>query len=334
MAAREDGRFDVATDAGQRFVAKAVVIAAGVGSFQPRGLKIEGLVAWRERQLFHRDPGPEATAGRRVVIVGNGDAAVTAALDAVEAGAASVTIVHRRDDFDAPPLLLLRFQSARMNDLIEVVTAQPSAVESEGEVLAGPRRRRQRRQHADARRSTCCSCSSAGAPSSGRSPSGGWRCERKQLVVDTERFETSIPGIYAIGDVVTYPGKQKLIVSRLSRGDARRLRDRRAGVSRSSAAAALHDHQPEAAQAARRGPGESVAAGFAIISSALRLEGRGVSARGVGRSTRVERATETVPLNLTEVILAQGSSRIGRRSSRAPSFGPPTCHRQTMAHIR
>ena len=134
---REDGRFDVATDAGQRFIAKAVVIAAGVGSFQPRGLKIEGLDAWRERQLFHRDPGAETTAGRRVVIVGNGEAAVTAALDAVDAGATSVTVVHRRDDFEAPTPLLLRFQSARMDDSIEVVTAQPSGMQGEGNVLQG-----------------------------------------------------------------------------------------------------------------------------------------------------------------------------------------------------
>jgi len=209
---REDGRFDVATDAGQRFIAKAVVIAAGVGSFQPRGLKIEGLDAWRERQLFHRDPGAETTAGRRVVIVGNGEAAVTAALDAVDAGATSVTVVHRRDDFDAPTPLLLRFQSARMNDSIEVVTAQPSGMQGEGNVLQG----------------LVVDGSDGGArtlpldvllvllgwsPKLGPIAQWGLALQRKQLIVDTERFETSTPGIHAIGDAVTYPGKQKLIVS-------------------------------------------------------------------------------------------------------------------------
>ncbi|MEO5883368.1 MAG: NAD(P)/FAD-dependent oxidoreductase [Caldimonas sp.] len=212
LAAREDGRFDIATDAGQRFVAKAVVIAAGVGSFQPRGLKIEGLAAWRERQLFHRDPGAAATAGRRVVIVGNGEAAVAAALDAVEAGASSVTVVHRRDDFDAPAAELLRFQSARKNDRIEVVTAQPSGIESEGDVLLG----------------LVVNGSDGGtrtlsldrllvllgwSPKLGPIAQWGLALERKQLVVDTERFETSTKGIHAIGDAITYPGKQKLIVS-------------------------------------------------------------------------------------------------------------------------
>jgi len=128
VALREDGRFDVATDAGQRFIAKAVVIAAGVGSFQPRRLQIEGLDAWRERQLFYRDPGAAALAGHRVVIVGNGEEAVTAALDAVENGAASVAVVHRRDDFDAPSSQLLRFQAARHGGKIEVVTGQPTGI--------------------------------------------------------------------------------------------------------------------------------------------------------------------------------------------------------------
>jgi len=212
VALREDGRFDVATDAGQRFVAKAVVIAAGVGSFQPRRLKIEGLDAWRERQLFHRDPGPEATAGRRVVIVGNGEAAVTAALDAVEAGAASVTVVHRRDDFDAPTPLLLRFQSARTNGRIEVVTAQPSGMQSEGDLLQG--------LVVDGSDDSAKTLALdlllvllGWSPKLGPIAQWGLALQRKQLIVDTERFETSTPGIHAIGDAVTYPGKQKLIVS-------------------------------------------------------------------------------------------------------------------------
>jgi len=212
VATRADGRFDVATDAGQRFIAKTVVIAAGVGSFQPRRLKIEGLDGWRERQLFHRDPGAAALAGRRVVIVGNGEEAVTAALDAVENGAANVAVVHRRDDFDAPASLLLRFQAARNDGRIEVVTAQPTGIESHGERLQG----------------LVVDTSEGGtrtleldlllallgwSPKLGPIAQWGLALKRKQLVVDTERFETSTKGIHAIGDAVTYPGKQKLIVS-------------------------------------------------------------------------------------------------------------------------
>jgi len=213
LAPRDDGRFDVETDAGRRFVAKAVVIAAGVGAFQPRSLKIEGLAAWRERQLFHRDPGPAAISGKRVVIVGHDESAVTAAIEAVEAGAASVAVVHRRDDFDAPTALLLRFQSARMNDLIEVVLAQPAGVETgadgamTGLVVDG---------NDGATRTLPLDVLLVllgWSPKLGPIAQWGLALEKKQLVVDTERFETSTPGIHAVGDVVTYPGKQKLIVS-------------------------------------------------------------------------------------------------------------------------
>jgi len=172
----------------------------------------KSLDAWRERQLFHRDPGPEATAGRRVVIVGNGEAAVTAALDAVEAGAASVTVVHRRDDFDAPTPLLLRFQSARTNGRIEIVTAQPSGLQSEGEVLKGLVV-----DGSDDRTRTLALdlllVLLGWSPKLGPIAQWGLALARKQLIVDTERFETSTRGIHAIGDAVTYPGKQKLIVS-------------------------------------------------------------------------------------------------------------------------
>jgi thioredoxin reductase (NADPH) len=212
VAVRTDGRFDVATDAGQRFIARAVVVAAGVGSFQPRALKIEGLDAWRERQLFHRDPGAEAIAGRRVVIAGNGEAAVAAALAAVESGAASVRIVHRRDDFYAPTPELLRFQSARLNDLIEVVTAQASGITHDGDRLQGlvvdTSEGETRTLDLDVLLVLL-----GWSPKLGPIAQWGLALERKQLVVDTARFETSTPGIHAIGDAVTYAGKQKLIVS-------------------------------------------------------------------------------------------------------------------------
>ena len=212
VAAREDGRFDVATDAGQRFVAKAVVIAAGVGAFQPRTLKIDGLAEWRERQVFHRDPGAAVTAGRRIVVVGNNEAAVSAALDAVEAGAANVAVVHRRDDFDAPEPLLARFQAARASGRVEVVTAQPSGVAKaddgalQGLVVDG----------SDGVTRTLplelLLVLLGWSPKLGPIAQWGLALARKQLVVDAHRFETSIAGIHAIGDAVTYPGKQKLIV--------------------------------------------------------------------------------------------------------------------------
>jgi len=212
VGVRDDGRFDVATDAGQRFIAKAVVIAAGVGSFQPRRLKVEGLEPWLERQVFHRDPGAPALAGLRVVIAGNGEAALLAALEAAEGGAASVTVMHRRDDLDAPEPLLLRFKLARTAGRIAFVAAQASGFASSGERLT--------QLVVDASDGSTRALDLdvllvllGWSPKLGPIAQWGLALERKQLVVDTERFETSTPGIHAIGDAVTYPGKQKLIVS-------------------------------------------------------------------------------------------------------------------------
>jgi thioredoxin reductase (NADPH) len=213
VAPRDDGRFAVETDAGRRFVARAIVIAAGVGAFQPRSLKIEGLAAWRERQLFHRNPGAAALAGKRVVVVGNNEAAVEAAIDAVEAGAASVAVVHRRDDFEAPTPHLLRFRSARTDDRIEVVLAQPSGVEKSADgtltgLVVDGNDGGTRTLPVDVLLVLL-----GWSPKLGPIAQWSLALEKKQLVVDTARFETSVAGIHAIGDVVTYPGKQKLIVS-------------------------------------------------------------------------------------------------------------------------
>ncbi|MEO8526825.1 MAG: NAD(P)/FAD-dependent oxidoreductase [Caldimonas sp.] len=212
VALRDDGRFDVGTDAGQRFIARAIVIAGGVGAFQPRRLKVDGLDHWRETQVFHREPGAAATRGRRVVVTGNGESAVSAALEAADNGAASVTIVHRRDDFDASHVLRLRFEVARASGRIAFVAGQASAVTSEGERLSG--------LVVDVNDGTTRTLALdvllvllGWSPKLGPIADWGLALERKQLVVDTERFETSTPGIHAIGDVNTYPGKQKLIVS-------------------------------------------------------------------------------------------------------------------------
>ena len=212
VALLEDGRFAVGTDAGRRFVAKAIVVAGGVGSFQPRRLKIDGLEHWREQQMFYRDPGAANTAGRKVVVAGNGEAAVSAALEALESGAASVTLLHRRDDFDAPDLMLLRLGVARTAGRIGFVAGQARAVTSDGDRLIG--------LGVDVNDGTSRTLALdvlvvllGWSPKLGPIAEWGLALERKQVVVDTERFETSTPGIHAIGDVNVYPGKRKLIVS-------------------------------------------------------------------------------------------------------------------------
>jgi thioredoxin reductase (NADPH) len=214
LKARDDGRFDVATSTGTQFVAKAVVIAGGVGAFQARRLKIDGLDRHRGTQLFEHATTLHAHAGRRVVIVGGGEAAVNAAVDAADAGAsapASITLIHRRDDLDAGEAALLRLRELRGAGRVSFIAGQPESIVEAGDALSAL--------------AVLCGDGTTRtvpldvlfvllgwSPKLGPIADWGLALERKQLVVDTHRFETSIPGIFAVGDINTYPGKQKLIV--------------------------------------------------------------------------------------------------------------------------
>ena len=214
VARRDDGRFDVATSIGTRFVAKAVIVAGGVGSFQPRRLKIDGLDRYRGQQLFEHDANLHEHAGRRIVIVGGTAAAVAAALAAGEAGAAeaaSVTLVHRRDDFDADEATRAKLNGLRASGRIEFVAGQPeSIVERDGKLAALGVLGSDGESHELPL--DVLFVLLGWSPKLGPIADWGIAIEKKQVVVNPASFETSTPGIFAVGDVNTYPGKQKLIV--------------------------------------------------------------------------------------------------------------------------
>ncbi|CAN5703369.1 NAD(P)/FAD-dependent oxidoreductase [soil metagenome] len=215
---REDGRFDVETTASTRFIAKSLFIAGGVGSFQRRELKVQGLADYEGRQLFYRPDDAGQFAGRHVLIAGSGDAALEWAIRLadpqadVSAKAASVTLVHRRDVFTAEPATI-----ARLRELRDVCAVRFIA----GQINGGE-------EHEGRLTHLSVALSEGGdeavpvdavlvllgvSPKLGPIADWGLALERKQVVVDTEKFETSVPGIFAVGDVNTYPGKRKLIVS-------------------------------------------------------------------------------------------------------------------------
>jgi len=209
-----DGRFRVETSAGVRLLARVVMIASGVGSFQPRRLKVEGLAAFEGTQLFYGAPEPAALAGRRVLIIGDADAALDCALDLAVPGptrAANVTLMHRRDEFKAAPQTIEALRRLRAAGEIEFVAAQAAGFETAQARLAA--------LHVTTPDGTMRSLPldtllvlTGLSPKLGPIADWGLALERKQLVVDTEKFETSEPGIFAIGDVNTYAGKKKLIL--------------------------------------------------------------------------------------------------------------------------
>ncbi len=210
-----DGRFFVETSKGTRFLTKTVFIAGGVGSFQPRTLKVEGLERFAERQLFYRVKNPAVFAGKNLVVVGGGDSALDWALNFAQEGpnkAESVILVHRRDGFRAAPASV-----AKMRELCDAYEMQFIA----GQVTGFEER--------DGRLAQIKVTGGDGvtrgvpldmllvffglSPKLGPIAEWGLNLDRKQIVVDTEKFETSTPGIFAVGDINTYPGKKKLILS-------------------------------------------------------------------------------------------------------------------------
>ena len=207
-----DGRFQIETSANTKLIAKTIFIAGGVGSFQPRRLKIDGLGAFEGTQLFYNVPAAEALAGKRLVIIGDGDAALECALNLSRQGqAASVTLMHRRDEFKAAPGTIDAVRQLRATQQVQFIAAQAIGIEQTLSRLTAL-------QVASAEGTTRSLPLDALIVLTGLSPKLGpiadWglALARKQLVVDTEKFETSTPGIFAVGDVNTYPGKKKLIL--------------------------------------------------------------------------------------------------------------------------
>ncbi len=212
---QDDGRFYVETSKGTRFIARTIFIAGGVGAFQPRTLKVEGLEKYDGTQLFYRVRSPAQFAGKNLVIVGGGDSALDWALNFVQEGpnkAESVILLHRRDGFKAAPASV-----AKMKELCDAYEMQFMIGQVTGMEEAGGRLTSIKVTGADGVTRVVpldmLLVFFGLSPKLGPIADWGLAIERKQLVVDTEKFETSVPGIFAVGDINTYPGKKKLILS-------------------------------------------------------------------------------------------------------------------------
>jgi len=208
---REDGRFFVETSLGTRFITKTIFIAAGVGSFQPRTLKVEGIDRFDGKQLFYRVKDPSRFHGRNLVIVGGGDSALDWTLDLV-GKAESVVMIHRRDGFRAAPASVAKMKELCEQMEMQFVVGQIGGYEEKDGVLTeikvtGADGVTRRLPVDDLLVFFGLS------PKLGPIAEWGLDLERKQIKVDTEKFETNIPGIFAVGDINTYPGKKKLILS-------------------------------------------------------------------------------------------------------------------------
>ncbi|ANG62658.1 ferredoxin--NADP(+) reductase [Marinobacterium aestuarii] len=204
-------RFWLRGNKGTEFDVAAVVIAAGAGAFQPVRLKLEGIERLEGDQLFYAVKDRAQFQGKDLLVFGGGDSALDWVM-ALVSEARSVVLVHRSERFRAQPALVeqmhalceqgrMRFVAGRASDY-RLSDGRLTAVEltdSEG---------RTRWQEADS-----LLVFFGMVPDPGPVKHWGLAMDANQLQVDTERFETSLPGVFAIGDINTYPGKKKLILS-------------------------------------------------------------------------------------------------------------------------
>jgi thioredoxin reductase (NADPH) len=206
-----DPLFRVATDRGKVFEVKSVVIAAGGGSFQPKRPPINGIEPYENTSVFYAVRKMDAFRDKKLLIVGGGDSALDWTLN-LQPIAKRLTLVHRRDDFRGAPDSVNKMRALVAAGAMDLKIGQVSGLEG-----------------GDGQLSACSVKGNDGAvtridvdamlPFFGLTmklgPVADWglKMEDELIPVDTATFETSLPGLFAIGDINTYPGKLKLILS-------------------------------------------------------------------------------------------------------------------------
>ena len=208
---QDDGTFFVETSKGTQFNAKAVVIAAGVGSFQPRPLRVPDAESYEDKSLYYRVREPGQFAGKRLVILGGGDSALDWVLE-LAGTAEHITLVHRRDEYRAVPDSVAKMKQLVADGKVdEITSAKAKSINGvDGQVTSiviAPKEGDEVEVEADH-----VLVFFGLAPKLGPIAEWGLDINRKTINVDTEKFETSEPGIYAVGDINYYPGKKKLIL--------------------------------------------------------------------------------------------------------------------------
>ncbi len=206
---RTDGGFRVSTDVGTTIVCKAVVIAAGGGSFQPKRPPIPGIEAFEGQSVFYSVRRMEDFRGHDLLIVGGGNSALDWVLN-LEPIAKSLTLIHRRSEFRAAPdsvnkMLALRDAGKIRFEVGQVAALVGSDGELRGAIVKGP--------DGDLEIAATRLFPFFGLTMKlGPVAEWGLNLNEDRIEVDTVRFETSSPGIFAIGDINSYPGKLKLIL--------------------------------------------------------------------------------------------------------------------------
>ncbi len=206
----DDGAFRLVTDCGTVFHTKVVVIAAGGGSFTPKRPPLDGIEAYEGKSVRYSVRRMEEFRGRDILIVGGGDSALDWTLN-LQPIANSLTLLHRRDEFRGAPHSVEQMRKLVAEGKMNLAIGQVTALHGDDGELS-----RVTIKSKDGERDIKANTM---LPFFGLTmklgPVANWglNLDENLIPVDTEKFETSEPRIFAIGDINTYPGKLKLILS-------------------------------------------------------------------------------------------------------------------------
>ena len=211
-----EGGFRLTTDHGTEFEAKVVVIAAGGGSFQPKRPPVPGIEAYEGTSVFYSVRKMESFRDQEILIVGGGDSALDWTLN-LQPIAKKLTLVHRRDDFRGAPHSVEQMRKLVAEGKVDLVIGQVTELKGADGQLATAVVKQNDGTLVDVAATRMMPFFGL-TMKLGPIAEWGLNLNENLIKVDTEKFETSEPGIFAIGDINTYPGKLKLILSGFHEG--------------------------------------------------------------------------------------------------------------------
>jgi thioredoxin reductase (NADPH) len=205
-----DSRFRLTTDMGNQFLTKVVIVAAGGGSFTPKRPPLAGIEAFEGKSVFYAVRRMDDFRGKDVLIVGGGDSALDWTLS-LQPVANRLTLLHRRDEFRGAPNSVEKMRALVAEKKMDLRIGQVTTLHADDGALSGATIRTKEGEE----RLACNRLLPFFGLTMKLGPVADWglNLNENHIVVDTEKFETSEPGIFAIGDINTYPGKLKLILS-------------------------------------------------------------------------------------------------------------------------